>query len=200
MSESNSATLRSYEIRTQAYIDGTSRDLAPATRSWIDAALCGLPKSARILEIGSAFGRDAAYISAAGYSVECSDAAESFLSELRSRGFPARKLNVLTDQIGGAYDLILANAVLLHFTCSEFSLVLKKLRSALADKGRLAISLKEGDGAEWSDAKIAAPRFFQYWRAEPLRRELETAKFREISIVEARTDRVHSDWLYVIAS
>jgi SAM-dependent methyltransferase len=200
MSETNSATLRAYEQRSQAYIDGTSQELAPATRAWIDTALRGLPHDARILEIGSAFGRDAAYIAASRYRVECSDAAESFVAELQSRGFAARKLNLLTDAIGGRYDLILANAVLLHFTLSEFSFVLKNLRAALVDGGRLAISLKNGDGEEWSDAKIGVPRFFHYWRAAPLRQALDAADFHDISIIEATTDRAHADWLYVIAS
>jgi len=199
MSETNSTTLLAYEQRAQAYIDGTSHELAPATRDWIDAAIHGLPNDARILEIGSGFGRDAAYVIASGYRVECSDAAESFVRQLQSRGFAARKLNLLTHAIGGGYDLILGNAVLLHFTSAEFSFALEKLRTALADGGRLAISLKNGEGEEWSVSKIGAPRFFHYWRALSLRQALEAANFHDISIVEATTDRAHADWLYAIA-
>lgn len=66
-----------------------------AAKGWFDASLAGVPLKARILELGSAFGRDAAYIASKGYSVVCSDAAESFVSYLRGKGFRARLFNAI---------------------------------------------------------------------------------------------------------
>jgi SAM-dependent methyltransferase len=199
MSDSNQATLQSYEQCSQAYIDGTTHQPAPSTRRWINTALHGLPSSARILEIGSGFGRDAAYIAAVGYTVACTDAAQSFVDALLARGFTASRLNLLTDPVPGDQDLIIANAVLLHFTPGECALALGKLQSALAEGARLAISLKAGDGEEWSSAKLGAPRYFCYWRPEPLCAVLEQAGFTDIHIEATATDRAHADWLYVLA-
>jgi SAM-dependent methyltransferase len=199
MSDANADTLRAYSRRAQAYIDGTAQELSGPSRDWIDAALAGLKPDARIVEIGSAFGRDAAYIQSRGFAVECTDAAEGFLDALRARGFNTRQFNLLQDEFDADYELILANAVLLHFNRAECAAALAKARRALKAGGRFAFSLKAGEGEEWSDAKIGAPRYFCYWRAAELPSALSAAGFESWDVVEARTSRAHADWLYVIA-
>jgi len=196
---SNQQTLDAYQDRLQAYVAGTAKTVSGESQQWLDAALGGLPPTARLLELGSAFGRDAAYIAAQGYAIECSDAVPGFVTLLQSQGFNARRLNVLTDDVGDGYHLILANAVLLHFTRRELPLVLSKVRRALAPNGRLAFSLKQGEGEGWSDAKLGAPRFFCYWQPAELEPELRQAGFTHWQIHATHTGRAHADWLFVIA-
>ncbi len=196
----NSATLQSYEARVQEYIDGTSQTVAGAVKDWIDAALVGFSPKARIVELGSAFGRDAAYIVSKGFEVECIDAVAGFVSQLQAKGFNARHYNALTDDLGDEYDLIFANAVLLHFNKTELASVLKKLLHSLKRGGRLAFSLKRGQGEAWSVAKIGAPRFFCYWEQAELEPHLGGAGFTRWTIGEALTGRAHAEWLFVIAS
>ena len=196
----NNATLQSYEARVQEYIDGTSQTVAGAAKDWIDAALIGLAPGARIVELGSAFGRDAAYIISKGFEVECTDAVAGFVSQLQAKGFNARLYNALTDELGDGYDLIFANAVLLHFNRAEFALVLKRLLHSLRSGGRLAFSLKRGRGEAWSAAKIGAPRFFCYWEQDELEPILGSAGFVRWTVGEALTSRAHAEWLFVIAS
>lgn len=195
----NDATLRTYDATIQAYVDGTSHAVEGPSRDWLERALDGLAPSARIFELGSAFGRDAAFMAARGFRPECSDAVDGFIARLRQQGFAARLFNALHDPLPGPYDLILANAVMLHFTAAEFALVAAKLYRALAPGGRFAFSLKRGDGEEWSDAKLGAPRFFHYWQPENLPAALSTAGFAAWDIAAAHTGRTHADWLYVIA-
>ncbi len=159
-SAANSETLQSYEARVQEYIDGTSQTVAGAAKDWIDDALAGLSPEAKIVELGSAFGRDAAYIVSKGFEVKCTDAVAGFVSQLQAKGFNARHYNALTDDLGNEYDLIFANAVLLHFNKAELALVLKKLLHSLKRGGGLAFSLKRGQGEAWSAAKIGAPSSF----------------------------------------
>ncbi|SEH44027.1 class I SAM-dependent methyltransferase [Magnetospirillum fulvum] len=199
MSDSNNATLRTYGDHVQDYIDGTAQTVSGATKDWIDSTLAGLPGSARILELGSAFGRDAAYIASRGFTPECTDAVPGFVACLQAAGHKARLFNALTDDLDRSYDLIFANAVLLHFTRDEFALVLGKMRRALAPSGRFAFSLKRGQGESWSSAKVGAPRYFCYWEPEPLETVLGAAGFASWTIDAARTGRAHPDWLYVIA-
>lgn len=199
MSDSNAETLRSYEAHVQDYIDGTSQTVSGASKDWLDAALSGLPAEARILELGSAFGRDAAYITSRGFTVDCTDAVEGFVSRLRQQGFAARRFNALTDELDGRYDLIVANAVMLHFDGDEFVLVLRKLCQALKPGGRFAFTLKQGDGEAWSTEKIGAPRFFRYWRKAGLDLPLGDAGFSRWEIAEIATARAHPDWLQIIA-
>jgi SAM-dependent methyltransferase len=199
MSGSNSRTLRSYEERVQEYIDGTSQSVGGAAKDWIEAALSGLPTEARLIELGSAFGRDAAYIASKGFDVECTDAVPGFVSHLQARGFKARQFNALIDNLADRYDLILANAVMLHFNRDEFAAVLGKLLGSLKAGGRFAFSLKKGSGESWSEEKIGAPRFFRYWEQQDLASVLRKAGFAEWSITDAQTERAHAEWLFVIA-
>jgi SAM-dependent methyltransferase len=199
MAGSNEKTLQSYAVRVAAYVDGTAQVVAVEVKDWIDSLLADLPPGARIFELGAAFGRDADYIRSRGFAIECADAVPGFVELLRARGLKARLFNVLTDGLSESYDLIFANAVLLHFTSDEFALVLGKLRNALAAGGRLAFSLKRGRGEEWSNAKIDAPRFFHYWEAENLPPFLRAAGFASWDIVAAHTARAHADWLFVTA-
>ena len=200
MSDTNGETLRSYEEHVRDYIEGTSSTVSGAAKEWIESALRDLPTSARIIELGSAFGRDAAYIAAKGYALECTDAVPGFVAQLEAGGFTARRFNVLTDELEDQYDLILANAVLLHFDRGEFAVVLNKLFRALKPGGRCAFSLKRGRGESWSSEKIGAPRFFCYWQPIDLAPVLGDAGFVGWSIEEASTKRAHADWLFVIAT
>jgi 2-polyprenyl-3-methyl-5-hydroxy-6-metoxy-1,4-benzoquinol methylase len=90
MSDANDKTVQSYNTHVQDYIDHVPHEVTGIIKEWIDTAIEGLPKDASILEFGSAFGRDAAYLQNRGYTVECSDAAESFVSLLRQKGLKAR--------------------------------------------------------------------------------------------------------------
>ena len=200
MNNTNFQTLQSYEGHVEEYVSGTADAVSGASKDWIDAALHGLPVNSAILELGSAFGRDAAYIEQQGYTVECSDAAQGFVEHLQRNGFRARLLNVLTGPVPEGWDLILANAVFLHFTRPEFQAALAKMAKALKPQGRLAFSLKQGDGEEWSNAKLNAPRYFCYWQPEALPPLLRQAGFSRWDIKAVATSRKHADWIYVIAS
>jgi len=198
MSEANAETLRSYEARIQEYIAGTPPDIP---RDWLDFALAGLDARARIVEIGSAYGRDAAYIKSKGFGVECTDAAAGFVRELLSRGFEARLFNLVADRFAPVYDLILANAVFLHFERAQLPKILRDMRAGLKPGGRLAFSLKDGSGEGVSDEKIGAPRYFCYWRAEQLPPLLQAAGFATWRIDSARINHAqHSRWLFIVAT
>ena len=119
MSEANKKTLQSYEAHVTEYIAGTPQAVDGHVQDWIDRSLSYISAGSTILEIGSAFGRDADYIESHGYRVERTDATKSFVEFLRKHGHDAKVLNALTDELGGPYDMALANAVLLHFTPDE---------------------------------------------------------------------------------
>ena len=82
-------------------------------------------------------------------------------------------LDVLRDDLGGPWDAVVAFAVLLHLTPDELACVLDQTHTAVRPGGRLALSVKEGDGSAWSDHKLGRPRFFTYWRPDPLARLLD---------------------------
>ena len=90
----NDETLAVYETSVQKYIDGTPSVVDGHVKTWIDETLALVPQNARILEIGTATGRDADYIEAQGYYVERTDATKAFVALQREQGHEARELNV----------------------------------------------------------------------------------------------------------
>jgi hypothetical protein len=93
--------------------------------------------------------------------VQRSDGAAAFVQRLRAAAHAeAQVLDVRTAELGGPYDGIVANAVLLHLARDELSDLLARARRAVRADGVLAFTVKEGDGEGWSQAKLPLPRHF----------------------------------------
>ena len=202
MSETNNRTVESYNAHIQEYIDGTPHEVSGVVKDWLDGSLTDVPKDARILEFGSAFGRDAEYFAGLGYAVECTDATPAFVDLLQQKGLDAKVLNTITDKLPQGLDFVLANAVLLHFTrdeaSDEASQVIKKVFDALNINGKFAFTLKQGEGEGWSEEKLGAPRFFCYWTEPQIREVLESAGFGDVEISGDRAT-ANATWLQRVA-
>ena len=193
--QTNAATIKSYEAAADLYLA-----LNVPAPDWLvqfmDDFVARLPLAASILELGSGPGRDADLLEAKGLTVARSDATVAFLDMMRARGVSARRLNLLTDGLGGPWPGIYANAVFLHLRDTELPLVLRKIATATAEDGLLAFTVKEGDGSAWTTDKIRQPRFFQYWR-EPTLRSLLLETGWDVVRVDHAVGR-SDDWLLLI--
>lgn len=198
MSESNKITVDAYEKSIEDYVKGTPQSSSERVKEWLNQGLDGLDLNSQILELGSAFGREARYVESLGYKVERTDVVQGFVELLQKEDPSAHLLNAIEDPIVGTYELIFANAVLLHFNRDETRLVLKKLLGALSDNGRIAISVKEGSGEEWLTAKISVPRFFCYWKKDEFEALLYDVGFSKVSI-DINEDDSETPWLMVVA-
>lgn len=198
MSESNNITIESYNTHVQEYIDGTPHEVSGVVRDWLDNSLADVPKDARILEFGSAFGRDAEYLARLGYTVECTDASAAFVELLQAKGFDAKVLNAIVDELPQGLDFVLANAVLLHFTRDEASQVIKKVFDALNTNGKFAFTLKQGEGEGWSEEKLGAPRFFCYYTELQIHEVLESTGFGNVEISGDKAT-ANATWLQIVA-
>jgi SAM-dependent methyltransferase len=163
------ATVTAYDGNAREYSDGTwnLNDQVNAELDWFAAAVGA---GGHVLEIGSAGGRDAIALEERELTVRRTDVTPAFVELMRSRGFDADLLDPLTDDLGGPYDGVWASACLLHVDREDLPRVMANLASATRPGGALAMSLKEGDGDEWSThGHVGAPRRFVYWREAPLR-------------------------------
>ena len=201
MQTTNAQTLATYNAKAQTYIDTSPQYVDGQLKVWIDSNLAILSKDARILEIGSGTGKDAKYIASKGYSMELTDASQGFINHLRTEGFEPRLLNAIEDDLGANYDMIFADAVFLHFTEPELRLVLGKVNAALNPTGRLAFTLKAGEGEESTTRKMDAPRYFHFWLEEEIRQILQETGFREVTITTDEDFRGEGrpDWLHITA-
>jgi 2-polyprenyl-3-methyl-5-hydroxy-6-metoxy-1,4-benzoquinol methylase len=192
MSDDNAETLRTYEQAAALYRERTVRgDVEPDDLVGLVAELADA--GASVLEVGSGPGVDADRLEALGFTVRRTDAARAFVELQRADGHRIDLLDVRTDDLGGPYDVVFAHAVLLHIDRAELPAVLTRLRAAVRPGGLLAMTLKEGDGEEWSSHKVELPRHFTYWRLEPLRDALVGAGWQPM--VLERTSATYGPWL-----
>ena len=198
---------------TQAAYHDDAGDYARSTATPTDGLLVALerfvarlPQGARILEIGSGSGRDAAALEAAGVSVRRTDVTPAFVAGLRAQGHLADQLDPLVDDLADPaaparpYDGVWANASLLHVDRSRLSVVLGRLAGATRPGGVLWLSVKEGDGEGWSThGTVARARLFIYWREEPLRGVLDRAGWDVTEVAHEEGPGSDQPWLDVVA-
>lgn len=188
-------TLGSYDAAAHLYLMHSAPP-GPAVLTYLDevARLIG---DGTVLELGSGPGWDAMYLESRGPRVLRTDGALAFVQMLEAAGHQTRLLDVRVDDFGGPYDAVLADAVLLHVTREQFVEVLQRAREAVANGGILAITLKEGDGEAWTQAKLGRPRHFTYWR-EPAVHAALMATGWQVHSLEHVAGR-DEPWLFVIA-
>jgi SAM-dependent methyltransferase len=198
-----STTVASYDVAAAAYRDGTVT-MPDSVRRVIDHVAATLGPGARVLEVGSGPGRDAAALEEAGLRVRRTDVSRGFVALLREAGHAADVVDPLTDDLTDPddptpYDGVWANACLLHVARADLPTVLGRLAAATRPGGLLHLSLKEGDGARWSThGNVSGPRYFTFWREEPLRTVLDGAGWDVRELVHEAGLRGES-WLDVVA-
>ena len=189
-------TLRAYEQRADRYFDASAPAVSAEVAGLLDAVVTRLRPGSHVLEVGTGPGREAAYLEERGLHVDRTDATAAFVERLRANGHDARLLDVRDGNLGGPYDAVLANAVLLHLDRAQARLAVEACRQAVRPGGLFALTLKDGDGESWSDAKLGAPRWFVYWREEALRAQLSDAGWRVLDLrqVPGRSE----SWLHAL--
>lgn len=198
--EQKQSTVAAYESDVAGYSGGT-RQLPEHVRRVAELFARDLGPDARVLEIGSASGRDAAFLESLGGRVDRTDITPGFVDALRAAGHDARVVDPLTDDLGHGYDGVWANAVLLHLNRPEMAVVLHRLRSAVRPGGRLYCSVKEGDGDGWSrHGNVVGARHFTFWREPHLREVLSAAGWKVESIETRPGSKLDETWLFVVAT
>ena len=102
--------------------------------------------SGRVLEVGSGAGYDADFLEGLGVKVRRTDATKRFLELQAARGKHGELLDLLTDDLGGPYDAVLALCVLIHVPREQTDQVLAKIAGSLRPGGALLVSMRNGDG------------------------------------------------------
>ena len=191
----SAVTLTAYEHGAEQYARRTATTPRTPVSDWLQGLCQQIPPSAQVLELGSGPGHDADFLETQGLQVLRTDGARAFVGRLRADGHRAEVLNVVTDALGGPYDLVLANAVLLHLTRPQLARFLVRAVQAIRADGLLAFTVKKGNGQEWSTDKLDRPRYFTYWQEPELRTLLNETGWQPLAIdhLPGRGE----DWLFV---
>lgn len=201
MTDAASATVRAYDLDAVDYV-AHAPDLPESVRAGVRTLVDVLGPGARVLEIGSGGGRDAAFMEELGLRVRRTDVTPAFVRLLREQGREADLVDPLTDDLtssDGPYDAVWANASLLHVARADLPTVLARLAGVTRRGGLLRVAVKEGDGDGWSThGSIRSPRHFTYWRADALRAVVEGAGWVDVSTTRS-PGRGGEQWLEVTA-
>lgn len=171
-------TVQAYEGFAREYDALVDAKRPPHIQDALRRLVQCLPPGGSVLEIGSGSGRDADVVESLGAIVRRTDAAQAFLDLMAERGKKADLLNVVTDELGGPYDGVLAMAVLIHVDREQTDAVLRKIHAALKPGGALLVAMRKGEGetggsyhtvywtADGFAARLAAADLSVAWETE----------------------------------
>jgi SAM-dependent methyltransferase len=197
MENPSDITVETYRRNFDKYVERTPAVPSIELTEWMDCFLAHILQGGMILEIGSATGRDARYLSERGYVVMCTDVIGQALQKLSEEGFETAEFDFRDEpkrEWIGKFDGVFANAVLLHAPLDVFEDALGKFATVLKEGGVVAFSLKTGAGEEITLEKMDAPRYFRYYTEPEIREVLRQHPFEIISISHTNSGR----WMDVI--
>lgn len=171
-------TVQSYEAYARQYDTLVHAQRPPHIQAALRRLVQRLPHGGSVLEIGSGTGRDADFVESLGAVVRRTDATQAFLDLMAERGKTAELLNVMTDELGGPYDGVLAMGVLIHVDREQIDAVLHKIHAALKPGGAFLVAMRQGEGETDDDCltvcwhgerfaeRLAAAALSVAWQAE----------------------------------
>ena len=197
----NRRTIESYERIARAYADETAPDrsdpaqsVAEGLRRLVDA----VPTGGTALEVGSGPGWDADVVESQGVTVRRTDITAAFIDLQEERGKHVDRLDVISGDLGGPYDAVMALAVLHHVNRDRIPALLRKVADALHPGGVFLVAIREGDGEHWETGDSGNPYFTVLWREPDFRDQLEDVGLM-VRWSSRNEDSEESHWLAFLA-
>jgi predicted TPR repeat methyltransferase len=169
----NVSTVEYYERHAHEYALEIDDVPPPVIADPLRRLAASLPAGAQVLEVGSGTGRDADFLETLGPRVRRTDVTRAFVDMQIARGLHAEQLDLITDELGGPYDAIVATAVLIHIERARTDDVLTKVAAALRPRGAFLVCIREGTGEERGD-----DCHMTYWPHDAFVERLERAGLR----------------------
>jgi SAM-dependent methyltransferase len=181
-----------YNRNAEAYATNTAQML---DLDWLEKFASYVRPGGRILDVGSASGRDSAWFASRGFEVVGIDIAES-LVKMATVTVPGARFAVMNlmdlDFEDQSFDGIWCSCVLLHIPRSDAPVAIQKMASKLRTDGVFYVLVKEGatDGLEEDSRYENAVKFSSYFEASEIRTMLKSADLEilEISDLHKRVD------------
>lgn len=162
-------TIDSYEGFAEHYNGLVDAFPPPNVEAALRRVAAATRPGGRVLEIGSGPGRDADFLETLGVTLRRTDATERFLKLQAARGKQGDLLNVITDDLGGPYDAVVALCVLIHVPRDQIDQVLRRIARALRPQGAFLVSMRDGDGETCGQYHTV------YWRRDDFAARIEAA-------------------------
>jgi 2-polyprenyl-3-methyl-5-hydroxy-6-metoxy-1,4-benzoquinol methylase len=162
-------TIQSYEGYAEQYSRLGEPCPPPNVQGALRRVAGAVGDGGRVLEIGSGPGWEADFLETLGASVRRTDATRRFLELQAERGKQGDLVNVITDDLGGPHDAVVALCVLIHVPRDQIDQVLTRIARALRPQGAFLVSMRDGDGETSGDYHT------EYWRRDDFAARMEAA-------------------------
>ena len=195
---SHAGTDRYYHDPDNPYAAKTGEVLDEQLRGWLRTCVDRVPVSARILEFGSGTGRDARFLMDLGYRVQTSDYSPVMVGFLHDAGFgDAVVIDVRDFDDRACWDVVLADAVFVHFDRPVLADVLSRVHACLVPSGRLAFTMKAADSPRVCEDRSG--RFFRFTNRADIVDLCAGAGFSRVEVHSQYDHDTAQDWLHVVA-
>ena len=199
MKKAYNNTIKVYDTLGKRYIEDSN--IAPQERSEFIRLLS---KGARVLDVGCGGGRDTRAFVAQGFKVTGVDLSFVMIKEAKKQIPQAifKTMDVLDLNFPGeTFDVIWANAVLLHLDRQDVSKALKKFYKILKPNGIVHIRVKKGKGEEYVKEKLSGwhERFYTYFSKKEFTELVKNTGFKIImsKIFDDELGRPEVKWITV---
>ncbi|HZS31120.1 MAG TPA: class I SAM-dependent methyltransferase [Gaiellaceae bacterium] len=173
--------------------------MPPGVAALGERALVRVAASPRVLDVGCGPGRDMAWFEERGATVVGTDVSPRMLELARRRCSGALELMDMRELAfpAASFDLVWANASLLHLPKADAVRALEEFRRVVAPGGLVVVTVKRGAGERWEQAGEAPRRLFARYEPDELRAALGGADL-EVELLEMKTSERGEDWLHAV--
>ena len=146
----NRATVAGYDVSAESYAAETDHAPTPEHVEALERLVAAVRPGGRVLEVASGPGWDADRLEAMGLQVRRTDLSEGFIAFQRDRGRAVEQLDLITGDLGGPWDGLVALYVIQHIGRDLVDGVITRVAEALRPGGTLLVSWQEGEGEHTS--------------------------------------------------
>ena len=142
----NRTTVAGYDACAESYAAETDHTPTPDHVEALERLITSVGPGGRVLEVASGPGWDADRLEERGLQVRRTDLSEGFIALQRQRGRAVDRLDLITDDLGGPWDGLVALYVIQHVGRELVDSVIARIAKALRPGGALLMSFQEGEG------------------------------------------------------
>ncbi|WP_428149451.1 class I SAM-dependent methyltransferase [Brevundimonas sp.] len=144
----NRATVAGYDNSVDSYAAGTDHAPTADHLQALQRLVAAVGPGGRVLEVASGPGWDADLLETMGVTVDRTDQSEGFIAFQAGRGKAVARLDLISADLGGPWDGLVALYVIQHVGRGLVDGVIGRISAALRPGGTLLMSFQTGEGEQ----------------------------------------------------
>lgn len=168
---------------------------------WLEKFTSLISDSARVLDLGCAYGRDVQYFFENGFDIYGFDISEEMIGVARTK-IPKAKFKVGNllelDYEDDYFDGVWSSATLVHISRNDIDIAIKQINRVLKREGILYLTFREGEG-EALDKNNNKERYYSYYKKQEIYDFLEKNGFIVVEYEEVKKETRKHKSIYLIA-